>query len=251
MRFHCTLIAFLFFSVKTFSQTEDVLQIALQSIKPESIKANMSYLADDQLEGRQPGTKGFAMASEYVEAQFKSLGLKPGGNSNQYTQRVPLKKGIVNQKESKLIIQSDQPKEWSYGNEFIFSPYLSAELSEIEAPLVFVGFGISAPELKYDDYKNTDVRGKIVVLFDQAPDRFGNNERAYFSSANIKYQEAVKHGAVGVIMLNMSGRTAWPAIVRRSAQGTFKWLDSSDRPHNALILLSLVLLPLRLRDPLL
>src|SRR5688572_32110995 len=62
------------------------------------------------------------------------------------------------------------------------------------------------------------VKGKIVVLLDQAPETFGNNERAYFSSPSIKYQEAVKHGAVGVINLGMSRRTSWEATVRRSAQ---------------------------------
>ena len=110
---------------------------------------------------------------------------------------------------------------------------MTREQSEVAAPLVFVGFGISAPELGYDDYKGIDVKGKIVVLFDQAPDIFGTNERAYFSSANIKYQEAVKRGAVGVVTLNMSRRTSWNAIVRRNAQGAFKWVDAQGNPHNS------------------
>jgi Zn-dependent M28 family amino/carboxypeptidase len=192
------------------------------------------------VQGRQPGTAGFTMASDYVQTQFKSLGLQPGGNNHQYVQRVPLKKGVVDRVESTFILQGPGSVAWSYGNEFIFSPNLSTEQSEIGAPLVFAGFGISAPELNYDDYKDIDVRDKIVVLFDQAPDLFGNNERAYFSSANIKYQEAVKQGAVGVIMLNMSSRTSWSAIVRRGAQGTFKWLDADNRPHNAFEALKVV-----------
>ena len=110
---------------------------------------------------------------------------------------------------------------------------MTREQSEVAAPLVFVGFGISAPELGYDDYKGIDVKGKIVVLFDQAPDIFGTNERAYFSSANAKYQEAVKRGAVGVVTLNMSRRTSWNAIVRRNAQGAFKWVDAQGNPHNS------------------
>ena len=62
--------------------------------------------------------------------------------------------------------------QWSYGNEFVFTAYMAGEQSEVAAPLVFAGFGISAPELGYDDYKGIDARGKIVVLFDQAPDIF-------------------------------------------------------------------------------
>jgi Zn-dependent M28 family amino/carboxypeptidase len=212
----------------------------LQSVNPNAIKATMSFLSDDLLEGRQPGTRGFALASRYVQSQFMSLGLTPAGNDNSYIQKVPLKKGVVNKNESRFVIESPEAESWTYGSEFLFAPNLVDGRSEVAAPLVFVGFGISAPELKYDDYKGIDVRGKIVVMLDQAPDIFGNNERAYFSSPNIKLQEAVKQGAVGVITINLSGRTSWEAMVRRSGQGTFKWVDSQNNPANAFAELKVV-----------
>jgi hypothetical protein len=216
-----------------FCQTPPDMQKALESVSADAIESTMSFLANDLLEGRQPGTRGFAIASQYVQAQFKSMGLKPGGENNQYVQRVVLKKGVIDQSLSKFVLTNVDAKAWSYGNEFVFTPYMASEQSEVAAPLIFAGFGVSAPELGYDDYKGIDARGKIVVLFDQAPDNFGNNERAYFSSANIKYQEAVKRGAVGVITLNMSRRTSWNAIVRRNAQGAFKWIDAKGHPHNS------------------
>jgi Zn-dependent M28 family amino/carboxypeptidase len=158
----------------------------------------------------------------------------PAGDNGNYRQGVPLQKGVVNTNESKFILgDGENREEWKYGIEFLFAPYMFTEQSELSAPLVFAGFGVSAPELGYDDYKGVDVKGKIVVLLDQAPDKFGNNERAYFSSANIKYQEAVKRGAVGVINLGMSARTSWEASVRRNAQGSFKWIDKNNKPGNA------------------
>jgi Zn-dependent M28 family amino/carboxypeptidase len=210
------------------------LKKVLESVRPDAIKATMMFLADDMLQGRQPGTRGFALASKYVEAEFMSTGLVPAGENNAYIQRVPLQKGIVQSKESKFVLIDGKTHEpLTYGTEFLFTPYMSAPQSGVTAPLVFAGFGISAPELKYDDYKGLDVKGKIVVLLDQAPDTFGNNERAYFSSPNIKYQEAIKQGAVGVINLGMSRRTSWDALVRRSAQGSFKWVDKQGKPTNA------------------
>lgn len=231
---HRLLFVFLFLSTSLFSQQEIDLKHAIESVSSDDIKAAMTFLADDLLEGRQPGTNGFEIASRYIQSEFISIGLSPGGNNGSYVQRVPLKKGIVAGGASRFILMDGSSKtEWTYGKEFILAPYVAGEQSEVTAPLVFVGFGVSAPELNYDDYKNIDVRGKIVVVFDQAPEIFGNNERAYFSSPNIKYQEAVRRGAVGVVNIGMSRRTSWEAMVRRNSQGSFKWLDDRNHPNSA------------------
>src|SRR5688572_12968609 len=133
-----------FFVITTFAFSQTEMQKALQAISPEAIESNMSFLANDLLEGRQPGTRGFAIASQYVQSQFKFLGLKPGGNDSQYVQRVVLKKGIVDRSASGFILEGVNANAWSYGNEFVFSPYMASERSEVAAPLIFAGFGISA-----------------------------------------------------------------------------------------------------------
>jgi len=89
------LILFLGISIAGLSQGPPDFQKALQTVNPDQIESTMGFLASDLLEGRQPGTRGFAIASQYVQAQFKALGLMPGGESNQYVQRVLLKKGVV------------------------------------------------------------------------------------------------------------------------------------------------------------
>jgi Zn-dependent M28 family amino/carboxypeptidase len=226
-------ISFVLLLTPIFGQTNQEIQNALTSVDPAEVKATMTFLSDDLLEGRQPGTKGFALASHYIQTELMSLGLKPGVGDS-FIQRVPLVKGIVNSNESMFVLEGGGSTEnLTYGQDFILTPYMVNENSSVTAPLIFAGFGVSAPELGYDDYKGIDVKGKIVVLLDQAPETFGNNERAYFSSPAIKYQEALKQGAVGVVNLGLSRRTAWEATVRRSAQGAFKWLDKQNHPNNA------------------
>ena len=208
---------------------QSVPKQALQAINPDAIKATMTYLSDDLLEGRQPGTKGFALASKYVETQFMALGVKPAINGS-YLQKVPLRKGIVKEKNSSFSLLINGKEEvLDYNKHVIFSPNFINESSEIEAPLVFVGFGVHAPELQYDDYQGIDVKGKIVVMLNAAPESFGSNERAYFTNNTIKFNEAIKRGAVGVIAFSLptDKRSTWEATVRRAKQGSFKWLDEN------------------------
>lgn len=207
-----------------------------RSVNPQAIKATMSFLADDLVEGRQPGTRGFAIASRYIETQFMALGLLPGAGDSTYRQPVPLKKGVTIGEASSLTLNGEggAAETLVYGKDYIISPNPVNPSSEVSAPLVFIGYGIYAPELKYDDYANTDVRGKIVVCLGQAPATFPSNERAYFSSAATKYAEAVKRGAVGVITLQLSegsragsGSGSLAAgMVKRAAQGSFHWADA-------------------------
>ena len=219
----------------SFCQSDPDLDNTLRSVSPDAIKASMTFLADDLLEGRQPGTRGFAIASKYIETQFISLGLQPAGNQKSYIQKVPFRKGVVDEGGSSFVLTINGKKETlTWGQEFILGPYFPETESEVSAALVYIGFGVSAPELNYDDYKGQDVKGKIVVCLNGAPASFPSNERAYFSSAS-KLTEAIRRGAVGVITIGppAASRSAWDAAVRRTKQGSFKWLNNSSKPVNA------------------
>ncbi|MDQ6815644.1 MAG: M28 family metallopeptidase [Bacteroidota bacterium] len=216
------------------AQNSPELQKILNNVSPDAIKGTMTFLADDLVEGRQPGTRGFSLALKYMETQFISLGLKPGANGS-YIQRVPLQKGVADSTECTFILRSNNNDEQlTYGKDFLLSPYFASSTSSVSAPLVFVGFGISAPEFHYDDYKNIDVKGKIVVYLNNAPKTFPTSERAYFTTADAKYGEAIKRGAVGVISFNgpSNRRSSWEASVRRDKQGSYKWVNQADRAAN-------------------
>lgn len=217
-------------------QGTDDLKPILNKVSPDAIKGYMSFLADDLLEGRKPGTRGFLLGSKYMETQFMALRLKPGAGDSSYIQQVPLQKGWVDESESSFTIINNQKEEkLEYGKEFVLSPYFASPASTITAPLVFVGFGADAPEFGYDDYKNIDVKGKIVVYINGAPQKFPSSERAYFTTTDVKYAEAIKRGAVGVISFNVSaGRTgSWDATVKRVRQGTYKWMGGKATTANS------------------
>ena len=208
----------------------------MNKVSPDAIKGYMSFLADDLLEGRKPGTRGFLLASKYIETQFIALGLKPGIGDSSYIQQVPLQRGWVDESESSFtIINHNRQEKLDYGKQFILSPYFPSAASSITAPLVFVGFGIYAPEFNHDDYKNIDVKGKIVVYLNGAPSKFPTSERAYFTTADVKYAEAIKRGALGVISFNASvGRTgSWEAQTRRAKLGTYKWIGKQSVTANS------------------
>lgn len=188
----------------------------------------MRYLADDKLEGRKPGTRGFELAAQYVEARFKTLGFKPMGQSGTFRQKVPLRRAQVREAGSTMTITRDGTPEQKliYGKNFVFSPQFGQEISIVSAPVVFVGFGVSAPELGYDDYANIDVKGKIVACFNGAPATFPSNQRAYSNSA--KPEVAAAKGAVGMITFSLPTdmMARIEANAPRTRQATYKWVDT-------------------------
>ncbi len=203
------------------------VQAVARSVQPANVEKTMRYLADDKLEGRKPGTRGYELAAQYVEAQFKTLGFKPMGQNGTYRQAVPLRRAQVREAGSTMAITRDGTTEQKlmYGKNFVFSPQFGQEVSTVSAPVVFVGFGVSAPELGYDDYASIDVKGKIVACFNGAPATFPSNQRAYSNSA--KQEVAAAKGAVGIITFSLP--TDMMARIDANAPRTrppaYKWVD--------------------------
>ena len=207
----------------------------LNKVNPEAIKAHMRYLADDRLQGRKPGTRGFEMASEYMASQFQKLGLRPGVNAQSYLQEVLIRNAKVQEEASSLkITRNAQTRTLTYGEDFFLQPNLMKPQSQVNAPVVFVGYGVSAPELKYDDYAQVDVNGKIVMYLAGAPTNFPDNERAYFTSELAKQSTAAAKGAVGVITVVAAdaNRTTWNAYLKRNRSGINRWINSAGKVEN-------------------
>jgi len=175
---------------------------ALDLISVAGIQAHYRYLADDALEGRLTGEPGYDKAAAYVAEQFEVIGLDPGGEDGGWYQGVPLVAYSLEEGSMHAVAHLDGGEEQlRYREDYGMSPDKVREENAVRAEVVYVGFGVHAPELGYSDYEGVDVDGKIIAMFGGAPATFDHNERAFYSSSRTKVQEAVDRGAIGVIAL--------------------------------------------------
>jgi len=207
---------------------------ALACIRPEAIRAHIRFLADDLLEGREAGTRGFDLAAKYVASAFESMGFEPAGLNETYFQEVAFRTGVVDFGQSSLtLIRDAWKKDLEIGKDYILSADFQRESVQLRAPLVFVGFGISAPELNYDDYAGVNAEGKIAVMLHGAPATFPNSQRAHYSGWP-KLENAVAHGAVGVLNILLAEdekRIPWSMVAENAREPGMKWTDAAGRPR--------------------
>ncbi|RAU81796.1 M28 family peptidase [Pontibacter arcticus] len=194
----------LFFTQPVFAQAlkvEKSISKKLKKVKPESIKGHIQYLADDKLKGRKPGTEGYQMAVDYVTDEFKKMGAEPGGENNTYLQKVRLRTATTAPSATFTSIDASGKQEvLTYGKDFSIYPNPQEKNVTVEAPLVFAGYGITAPDLGYDDYANVDAKGKIVVVLRGAPASFPSTVSLYSMDMLTILENAAAHGAVGVLV---------------------------------------------------
>ncbi|WP_426258272.1 M28 family metallopeptidase [Sphingomonas sp. DC1600-2] len=167
-----------------------------------AMKAHVLFLASDALRGREAGSPEYRIAAEYVAAQFFAAGLKPAGDAGSYIQKVPLVTYRAADKGDVVLTGAGAgPRTLVFGEDYVPGAVASAAQTALDAPVVFVGYGLVAPTYRRDDYAGVDVRGKIVALFAGAPNSFQSEERAHFQSVATKAVIAAQHGAVGVVVL--------------------------------------------------
>lgn len=187
---------------------EDEANLAPQdgaSVSAEAIEAHIRFLADDAMEGREAGTRGYDLAANYVEAQYRAIGLQPGGDIG-YRAEVPLQTMMTVPEAAGLEINGEV---MTPGEHFIVSASAVHDESDITAPAVFVGQGLVAPRLGINAYEGVDVTGKIVVMLSGAPDGMASDVAAHLGSTRTRAQFAAEAGAVGMITIPAEGLTRW------------------------------------------
>ncbi len=195
------------------SHSQDIIDKSLlksiQQIDSNKIKAHVKYLADDKLKGRLPGKEGYQMAVDYVIKQYKSIGLKPAGENGGFTQKVILRKSILNKEKVNLsvISPSGESKSWVYGTDFLIYPHPEKVSAEVSAPLVFVGAGFDRPDFGFKDYQNVDVKGKIVVVLRKVPDNLPANVKLHLGYPATTQEYAIKNGAIGILTCNYTANS--------------------------------------------
>ena len=207
---------------------------------PEKIRAHVKYLASDALEGRGTGQKGGDLAAEYIAEQFKSYGLKPAGENGSYFQDVPMV-GVktLSATTVTLVPNSGAALELKALDDYVTTNERQTEVVTINAPIVFVGYGISAPEYQWDDYKGYDLKGKVALLFVNEPlsedaKFFKGKALTYYGRWTYKFEETARRGAIATLIIHREDLACYPwTVVRNSWGGEKSFLKLDGTPKLA------------------
>ena len=232
-------------SVPAVAGLPDAARAAAASIDPEKIRAHVRFLSLDLLEGRGPGKRGAELAAEYIATQFALDGLEPAGDKGTYFQQVPLVAVHTVEDKTKFafVPSSGQPIDLAYGGQIVSKDETGQSTADFDAPIVFVGYGIYAPEYTWDDYagpdgREIDLKGKIALVIVNEPPSddekfFKGKTMTYYGRWTYKYEEASRRGALGVLIIHRTDLASYGWQVVENSQAIEKSYLAGD-PLNTL-----------------
>jgi Zn-dependent M28 family amino/carboxypeptidase len=198
---------------------------AAVSVDPAKIRAHVKFLASDLLEGRGTGQRGGDIAAEYIATEFSFYGLKPAGDDGTYFQKVPMV-GVKTLPETtfKLVPASGEAIVLKNSDDFVTNNQSQTETADIDAPIVFVGYGIKAPEYNWDDYKDADLKGKVALLFVNEPNSddpkfFKGKALTYYGRWTYKFEETARRGAIATLIIHRPDLASYGWEVVRNSWG--------------------------------
>src|SRR5947209_1866708 len=227
MKSTSALLALSAISIFAADTVEEKLKPALDAITPNGMLADIKALSSDEFEGRSPGSKGEELSINYIADRFKKIGLKPGNPDGSYFQEVPLA-GITSEPRMTFVVNG-QPNELKFTDDFVASSgRLQTDIKVDNADVVFVGYGIVAPEYGWDDYKGVDVRGKTILMLINDPPlpdpndptkldekMFKGKAMTYYGRWTYKYEIAAKKSAAAAVIIHETEPAAYPWQVVR------------------------------------
>ena len=209
---------------------------AMQNIRPENIETHVRFLSHDLLEGRGTGQRGGDIAAQYIATQFALYGLKPAGDNGTYMQKVPMV-GITPGADTRFsfVPANGQPTELRVLDEYVAYDQTQQPASDIDAEIIYVGYGIEAPEYGWDDYKGVDVKGKVLLMLvnqpTDDPKLFHGKALTYYGRWTYKYEEAARRGAVGALLIHKTDMASYGwEVVRNSNSGEKSYLKLDGTP---------------------
>ncbi len=233
-------------SLLAADQSSPPPQAALDAITADGLLSHIKVLASDEFEGRAPGSKGEELSVKYITEQFKALGLKPGNPDGTYVQEVPLA-GILSAPTASLSV-GDHKMDLKFPDDFVASSArLQPEIKVDNSDIVFVGYGVVAPEYGWDDYKDVNVRGKTILMLINDPavpdpsdptkldeKMFKGNAMTYYGRWTYKYEIAAQKGAAAAIIIHETEPAAYPySVVRTSWSKENFEIDAADKNMTA------------------
>ncbi len=208
-------------------------------ITEKSIASCLRFLADDLLEGRGVASRGDALSRLYIGSQMQLFGLEPGAPGGGWNQKVPIL-GITAAVDRPFTVKGPKGElNFSDPDDYTSFAAQAQEFTEWkDAEIVFVGYGINAPELDWDDYKDVDLKGKVLLVMNSDPETelFAGKTRLYYGRWSYKYEEAARRGAVGAIVIHTTPSAGYPFQVIQAGQGQERfWLPfTPDEPTIAI-----------------
>lgn len=197
-----------------FSQANNSYSVAVSTIKEQNIYRHMQFLASDIFEGRGTGTTGGNLAAKYIALEYAKYGLKPIGDANTFYQYVPMHGSIALPSSSMILYLGGKEIHLKLNDDYLLYRNGQQTFTPIPLQLVFVGYGIYAPEFDYNDYQSIDVEGKIVVFFSgepqsDDPDFFDGDNPTVYSYPSSKQKIAISRGAAGSILIPVYDNFDW------------------------------------------
>jgi Zn-dependent M28 family amino/carboxypeptidase len=222
------------------------VKTAEDSIDPEKIRAHVKFLSDDLLEGRGPGLRGSEIAAQYIATQFALYGLKPGGDNGTYLQQINMVGMNAIPAKTTFALVPKKPEgpsidlhsiDLKYGDDYTVSNRTLTPVVDIDASIVFVGYGITAPEFNWNDYAGIDVKGKVILCIvgdppSTDPNFFGGDALTYYGRWTYKFEQAARMGAVGALIIHRTDLASYGwDVVKNSNTSEKTYLRDNKDPQ--------------------
>lgn len=227
----------------SLAQKSATIQSAEASVSPERIREQDKFISDDLFEGRYPGLRGGELAAKYIATQFALEGLKPAGDNGTFLQQVDFVGMTAKPAETSFAFEpeqnakSNQPMSLKYGDDYVVSNQTLTPVANIDAPIVFVGYGVDAPEFNWNDYAGVDVKGKVILCIvgdppSDDPKFFAGKALTYYGRWTYKFEQAARMGAVGALIIHRTDLASYGwNVVQNSNAGEKTYLKEDTNPH--------------------
>jgi Zn-dependent M28 family amino/carboxypeptidase len=243
-----SLLSVLCWKAAAFAQAiPPAVKAAEASIDGEKIRAHVKFLSDDLMEGRGPGLRGSELAAKYIATEFALYGLKPGGDDGTYLQEINFVGMNAIPAKTTFSLLPKKPEsgmsidlysiDLKYGDDYTVSNRTLTPVVDINAPIVFVGYGVIAPEFQWDDYAGVDVKGKVILCIvgdppSDDPNFFGGKALTYYGRWTYKFEEAARRGAVGALIIHRTDLASYGwDVVKNSNTSEKTYLRDDKNPQ--------------------
>jgi Zn-dependent M28 family amino/carboxypeptidase len=221
------------------TQQTTPLAKAEASVSADRIREQDKFISDDLFEGRYPGLRGGELAAKYIATQFALMGLTPAGDNGTYLQNINFvgMKAVPDKTTFELKPEHGKATMLTFGSDFVVSNQTLTPETMIDAPIVFVGYGATAPEFQWDDYAGIDVKGKVILCIvgdppSTDPAFFGGDALTYYGRWTYKFEQAARKGAVGALIIHRTDLASYGwDVVQHSNSGERTFLRDDANPR--------------------